>query len=335
MACLYPRTVGFLADGKTISYSLKKINSEFAVFQLPCGKCTECRLDYAKEWALRSIKEAMMYEKNSFVTLTYNDENLGENKLQYSDFQDFVQKLRDKILETNIKGWTSKNGKEKHQYREEFKEELEKLRISIFSTGEYGTKSKRKHFHALIFNYYPGDAIYYKSNDIGDKIYTSDTLNALWGRGFVTVGAISLESAGYCARYAAKSLEHGHDGEHQYTAISKKSNKNAIGKKWIEKYWKNVFELGYVDHEGKKMPIPRYFKKWLQKNQPEQWELYITGLNSKRQLLGIEKTNKERLMQMLINEKRPVHKGAGVSQLEHKRKIAKQKFNNLNKETKL
>lgn len=328
MACLYPRSVGFLADGKTITYSPRKFNKEFATFQLPCGKCLQCRLDYANEWALRSVKEAMMYDENSFLTLTYDDEHLGVNKLDYTDFQEFIKKLRDRILADKIHGWTSMNNAERSAYRKEFREELEKIRISVFCTGEYGTKGKRKHWHALVFNYRPSDLVAHKTNHNGDTVYTSDTLNALWGKGFVTVGNITLESAGYCAKYATKSLEHGHDGCHEFTPLSRKSNKNAIGKKWLEAYWKNVFDLGYVDHDGKHLPIPRYFKKWLQKNHPSEWEKFVTKLNVERVKKFADLAAKEAAHQKEVNAKRTGLKGPQTSPLEHKRIIAKQKFNN-------
>ena len=38
-----------------------------------CGKCMDCRLSRAREWSLRVMHEASMYDRNIFVTFTYDD----------------------------------------------------------------------------------------------------------------------------------------------------------------------------------------------------------------------------------------------------------------------
>ena len=43
---------------------------------IPCGQCIGCRLEKARQWAIRCVHESKMWEHNSFVTLTYNDFNL-------------------------------------------------------------------------------------------------------------------------------------------------------------------------------------------------------------------------------------------------------------------
>ena len=196
MRCTSPRTVGFQADGKTLCWSKNNYSKEYATFQLPCGKCIECRLSYAREWAIRCIHEAQMHEENCFVTLTYSQENLKSPFLQYRDFQLFMKKLR----------FAYPNKK-----------------IGVFVTGEYGEKTKRPHWHAIIFNYRPSDAIKKYTTDRGDTVYSSESLSKIWDHGIAEFGSVTLESAGYCARYAAKKLVHGADEDHDFQPISKKS----------------------------------------------------------------------------------------------------------------
>lgn len=312
MRCLSPRTVGFLADGKTITWSQKNYSKEYATFQLPCSKCIECRLEYARQWAVRCVHEAKMYENNSFVTLTYSDENLKSSKLQYKDFQDFVKRLRYDI-------WQRTPNYEKEQNR-----------ISIFVTGEYGELRKRPHWHALIFNWRPDDLVHHYTNDNGDRVYTSATLDNLWTHGNTEVGSITFNSAGYVARYAAKKLVHGKDDEHDYQPVSKKSSKNAIGKKFLEKYWKDIFNYGKCILEGgQQIPIPRYYEKWLQKNQPEAWENYITKIKAERVARAEAKNKLDKLNEARINSKRHFSKGGQVTDLEMKKVIIEQKFAQL------
>lgn len=81
MRCTSPFTVGFQSDGKTLSWTAKNRSWEFPTFQLPCGKCIECRLEYARQWAVRCVHEAQMHSRNAFITLTYSDEHLKKKSL--------------------------------------------------------------------------------------------------------------------------------------------------------------------------------------------------------------------------------------------------------------
>jgi len=97
--------------------------------------------------------------------------------------------------------------------------------IGCFVTGEYGEKNKRPHWHAILFNYSPGDMEYHSSNERGDKLYTSKTIERLWGLNDSEkrpnlIGSVTFHSAGYCARYSAKKLVHGRDDEHSFQPIS-------------------------------------------------------------------------------------------------------------------
>jgi len=255
MRCLNPRTVGFMDDGKTISWSQKHFSKEYATFQLPCTKCIECRLEYARQWAVRCVHEASMYQDNAFITLTYSDEHLKSDKLQYVDFQLFMKRLRKTLNEP----------------------------IGFFVTGEYGEKTKRPHWHAIVFNWTPRDAKPSRVTERGDRVFTSDHLDRLWGKGRTETGTVTFESAGYCARYAAKKLVHGSDECHDYHPISKKSSKHAIGKKFLEKHWKDIFNYGEVHlPDGNMSCIPRYYEKWLKEHQPDAWIEYIDKLKLKR-----------------------------------------------------
>jgi len=255
MRCTDPRTVGFMADGKTITWSPKNYSKEYATFQLPCGKCIACRLEYARQWAIRCVHEASMYDNNCFITLTYSDENLKSPKLEYRDFQLFMKKLR----------------------------KTQNAKLGVFVTGEYGDLTKRPHWHAIIFNWRPTDCVPKYKNDRGDQIYSSQLLTKLWSHGITELGSVTFESAGYTARYAAKKLAHGNDESHDYQPISKKSNQQAIGKKWLEKFWPDVFTHGYIIlSDGTQTAIPRYYEKWLQKHQPKEWEDYVTRTKQRK-----------------------------------------------------
>jgi len=299
MRCTSPKTVGFCPDGKTLSWSPKSYSKEFATFQLPCGKCISCRLESARQTAIRCVHEASMYPKNCFITLTYDNENILNSRLNYRDFQLFVKRLREDIRNSALS-------------------ESEK-KIGVFVAGEYGDKTKRPHWHAIIFNWEPSDKKPKYKNDRGDQVYSSELLTNLWGKGITELGSVTFESAGYCARYAAKKLTHGKDGEHDFNPISKRSSKHAIGKKWIEKYWKDVFSHGYIVlRNGKTCGIPRYYEKWFQKHMPDHWAYYVTEVKSKNISKAIEQEKRNQEFYQFTGEKQKTDA-----------KIIKQKFEEI------
>lgn len=307
MRCLSPRTVGFKSDGKTISWSPKSYSKEYSTFQLPCSKCIECRLEYARQWAVRCVHEASMHENNSFITLTYNDENLKSPWLDYRDFQLFAKKLR-----------KTQNG-----------------RIGYFVTGEYGDQKKRPHWHALIFNYRPRDLQPKYQNERGDHVSSSESLEKLWGQGITEVGQITFESAGYCARYAAKKLVHGNDQDHPYQPISKKSSRQAIGKAFLERHWPDVFNYGRVIlPDGQETQIPRYYEKWLLKNHPEVWWHYVTEVKQKKMNEGEAREQREQQRYWDQMDQRSWNKLPLITKLQRRKIIIEEKFKQLQKHLK-
>jgi len=340
--CTSPYNVGFKTDGKTLSWSPKEHSREFATFQIPCGKCLSCRLESARQTAIRCVHEAQMYEKNSFITLTYSDENLKSPRLIYNDFQLFIKKLRSRIFSDYLnKLYPDLNQKAQRKLfnsltKESKDEHLQKIRISVFVAGEYGDIGKRPHWHAIIFNWRPDDEQYKYSNHRGDRVFTSQLLDETWGKGITEIGSVTFESAGYCARYATKKLYHGKDGEHEFNPISKRSSKYAIGKKWIEKYWSDVFSYGYIILNGDiKTSIPRYYEKWFQKHHPEKWIHYVTQLKPKIVESAIEKEKKITIEEKKFSIIRGRNIGLKNKRLKDKNKILEIKFKENKKHLKI
>lgn len=253
MRCTSPATVGFQSDGKTLCWSSKKYSKEFAPFQLPCGKCISCRLIQAREKAIRCVHEASLYENNTFLTLTYSEENLESPFLIYDHAQKFLRDLR---------------------YRYPLQS------IPYVATGEYGGQNKRPHFHLLLFNFDPGDKLFHKKNKYGDILYTSKIIDEIWSRNDKEkapslLGPVDLSTAGYVCRYQLKKLEHGVDAD-KYKPKVEYSKRYAIGKKWIEQNWEETFTKGYVQIDSPEhYKIPRYYEDWLKKNHPLAWENYV------------------------------------------------------------
>ena len=285
-------------------------------FQVDCHKCIPCRLKTAREKAIRALHEADQHNGNNiFLTLTYAPEKLTSDKLQYRDFQLFMKSLRE-LRTRNVE-----NPKEN--------------KIKFMVTGEYGDKTKRPHWHTILFNYWPHDALLHRENELGHKIYTSKEIETIWDHGFSEFGGVTMESAGYVARYAAKKLIHGKDQDHDYHPKHQPSQ--GIGKQWIEKYWKQTFTNGYVVlPNGEKCSIPRYYQEWLKKHQPDAHHKYL----STKKLEIIEqmeqKTRREEIeyLNTLYNGTHD-YRNAPLTKATIKHQVLTRKFNRLQKELKI
>lgn len=297
MQCINPLKAGYNKFTGEREYNQRSHISGLDPDTFPCRKCLPCRLNQAREKAIRCYHEAKMHKESIFLTLTYSDEHLKSPRLIYADFQKFMMDLLER------------------RYRDVTDPEIRKtLFIPFMVTGEYGDKTKRPHWHALLFNFRPRDEKALRTTDRGDRIFTSEALQSLWGKGIIEYGEITLESASYVARYAAKKLAHGSDQEHEFHPIHKTSSKHAIGKRWIERYWKHTFRNGFVVlPNGARSKIPRYYVDWLKKHNPDEWRRYVTETRLKNQELAAEKSRKQELTYMsdvwtayATNQPRPI-----------------------------
>lgn len=146
--------------------------------------------------------------------------------------------------------------------------------VSYFMCGEYGESSRRPHYHACLFGLRFPDQAFYKKGKDGSPIYTSASLQQLWPMGFCTVGAVTFESAAYCARYVMKKVTGPTAAAHyqvivpetgelvqlvpEYVAMSLKP---AIAKGWYSDFSEDVYPDDFVVIRGKKMKPPKYYDR--------------------------------------------------------------------------
>lgn len=264
MRCISPLKASYDKQGD-ITYSSRSSIPGLVPLEFECRRCLPCRLNIAREKAIRSVHEAKMHKDNIFLTLTYDEEHLTSDRLQYLDFQLFMKSLREKVT----RGVTDKELKNK-------------LYIPYIVTGEYGEKNKRPHWHALLFNYAPTDQKLKYTTDRGENVWESQEIDKIWKKGMTEYGSVTMDSAGYVARYAAKKLVHGKDQEHDYHPIHKTSNRRAIGRSWIEKYYEHTFNNGFIVlQNGEISKIPRYYVDWCKDNHPKLYEKYISEVRPK------------------------------------------------------
>jgi len=243
-------------------------------FNLPCGQCIGCRLNYSRQWAIRCIHESQMHENNCFITLTFSPEALATRENPHSldmrEWQLFMKRVRKKYG----------NG------------------IKFFHCGEYGEKNRRPHYHALLFGHDFTDKQLWTQRS-GVKLYTSQVLTefkypnkpyhpisnpivgGLWPYGFSTIGDVTFESAAYCARYVLKKVNGDAAADHytytdpssgevinikpEYCTMSRgREPGTALGGSWFKKYKNDVYPHDYVVIRDKiKVKPPRYYDSLL------------------------------------------------------------------------
>lgn len=231
---------------------------------LPCGQCIGCRIARSREWALRCVHEASLHTENSFITLTYNDSNLpSDGGLRIKHFQDFMKR---------------------------FRKDIEPAKIRFFHCGEYGSKNKRPHYHAIVFGYSFPDRSLYK-NARGNNLYISEQLSRLWPFGFSIIGEVSIQSANYVARYCMKKVTGDKAIEHYQTVNTETgelhqvspeyvtmSRRPGIAADWYKQYQSDCFPKDFITHEGAKFKVPKFYGRLLEESHEE----YYRSIKDKR-----------------------------------------------------
>lgn len=209
---------------------------------LPCNQCIGCRLEKARQWALRIVHEKRLHRESDFLTLTYEDKNLPPGgSLVVRDLQLFMKRLRKNLGP-----------------------------VRFYACGEYGELTSRPHYHVLLLNASFHDRKFYKRSRDHD-LYNSAALSKLWTVGDHYIGDVTFESAAYCARYVTKKIT-GPPAEAHYAGrlpeFATMSLKPAIGLGWFDKYKDEAYKADSAISNGKQVALPRYYDKKLEALEP-------------------------------------------------------------------
>ena len=197
----------------------KKYNGfNFKRLLVPCGHCAACLQRKRNVWSYRLSYELKSHEKAVFITLTYSDENVPKDGVSIRDCQLFLKRLR----------------------------KTHKLRYYLVS--EYGTNTRRPHYHAIIFGL--------SSADI-------NIIDSAWSKGFVSVGNVNSASINYTTKYMiTKDIE---DDDTVNKPFSLMSRKPMLGSNYVDNmadWHKADLTRNYSpDKGGKKMPLHRGYRE--------------------------------------------------------------------------
>lgn len=210
-------------------------NQEDRFAPVPCGKCPECLKRRVASWSHRLEMESLRWQRQFFVTLTYNTDNVpissnGFLTLEPDHPKNFFKRLRKSV------------GK-----------------CRYYLAGEYGTQKKRPHYHIILF---------------GTDVMTEQHIIDAWtiphssprrSYGDVYFGKVEAASIRYTVQYYDKGdWQPAHKRDDRIPEFSRMSNgigQNFLTPKMVQHFLDNPEKSYIYDREGRKIAIPRYYKR--------------------------------------------------------------------------
>jgi hypothetical protein len=204
-------------------------------YLVPCGRCAACLQRKRSDWVVRLQQELKCSENALFITLTYEDRYVpttGEHDtLSRIDVQKFMKRLR-KRCEKGIK---------------------------YYLVGEYGSKTQRPHYHAIMFNVMPLDKTKQPQDVITDSWMIIRSDNKRVPIGHVHFGTVTGASMSYTAKYILQNWRKYLEKERPFSLMSK-----GIGIDYVKTNYRyhenNIEHMHMVNEGGSKTALPRYYK---------------------------------------------------------------------------
>lgn len=279
MACFHPLRAWRTPSGNVVLNQLE--GADYTPLRLPCGGCLGCRLAYAQAWALRCQLELQRHEHAVFTTLTYDDAHVPVTLPKPSEAVPlWVKRLR------------------KHKGAKS---------VRFYASAEYGERTNRPHFHALLYGMSENDA---------------QLIEEKWPFGHTRTERITPARIAYTAGYCHKKTDYKHIRhervdpatgevymwEPPYKLMSRNPGIGGHARAWL-----NSWRL-YAIKDGHKMAVPRYLH--------EAWKLQATAQEK-------ENLENEKLKLSLVTDSTPYTLNAAKKIKEKQQEINHQKRNYL------
>jgi hypothetical protein len=229
-------------------------------FPVPCGKCLPCQKKRRSDWSLRLEHEYLFSDSALFITLTYNQSSLPRTKEGYPTLvkkhvQDYIKRLRFKHVQ-----YVSKQLKVPYKQVKNVSKP-----IRYYAVGEYGSKTRRPHYHMILFNYEISNLA-----PITTQWKNTDTKITM---GHVDVGTVTGASINYVTKYMFKDFFKKDKRVRPFSLMSKKP---IIGHAYLENYGThhiNNETLLVADKNGNQRRLPKAYLHRLFTNKQDRLEL--------------------------------------------------------------
>lgn len=289
MPCYHPLTAidyGLKDNGKknikVVSGNTEIDNSkDINIISLPCGHCVGCLLERSRQWADRCMLESTYHDSNCFITLTIDDYHLytmnpiyHANDLIWSPLDNLFsdQFDYDGCLVPQDKKYASLRKTDFQLFMKRLRKKLKQkydITIRFFACSEYGTKSLRPHYHAIIFGYdFSDDRVLYKQNFNGDKLYNSKLLSDCWPFGHAVIADCNWNTCAYVARYCLKKSDNDLNSFYEHFNCEPEavfmSRRPGIARDYYDDHKHTIYNSSSIilpNSNGRKIRPPRYFDK--------------------------------------------------------------------------
>jgi len=211
----------------------------------PCGRCYACLRNKQREWFVRLTEEAKVAKNCFFVTLTYDNEHLPIDK----DGNSYVCKKDVMYFRKRL----YKNMGSPSDFR-------------YYIASEYGPKTMRPHYHAILFNVSETDII--KLHAIVRKSWSKQKQVGSKARDYfchsrgITIDEVNNNRIGYVTGYVMESKKDLQCGKKVFSLKSKGLGKSYLhSKSRVAWHKENILEHNYYPlPDGKKMALPEYYR---------------------------------------------------------------------------
>lgn len=226
MACFHPNHVRLIDGRSRFLGSAAYIKSNDLYYDdpvnfkalVPCGHCMGCRLDRARVWADRMLLELKDNDYNAlFVTLTYNDASLPHAwHVGCNYFDGFYEGVEPLVLFDDEDWIAAAAGasatlsvRDTQLFMKRLRKTFKNRRLRYFLAGEYGPKTHRPHYHAIIYGLTLSD---FKDcrikdfNSLGQPRYISKSFERIWGNGYCVLAPVNWNTCAYVSRYTMKKV---------------------------------------------------------------------------------------------------------------------------------
>lgn len=202
------------------------------VLHVPCGKCPACRANLRNGWSARLLQELDSHTKlgrhSLFLTLTFDEESLSAFKDDpYVPLRRFIDLLRKKCG----------------------------TRPRYFFITELGGKTKRLHFHGILFG-------------VSRSQLSFDFMHHAWKCGHSWIGYVNDRTCNYITKYLLKdcldSIEDSTGNPFRPSIYCS----NGLGLSYVNaesiEYHINGFDpIFYITRNGRRYPLHPYYRNKL------------------------------------------------------------------------
>lgn len=199
-----------------------------AATPFPCGQCLPCRINQGRVWQHRILLETMSHAHNTWIGLTYNEQNLpNPPNVRKDHIQKFIKRLRKRV--------------EKFRY---------------LCVGEYG-ELWRPHYHLCLFGFNPINSpvvfdLWNKCDIDGFFCGKIEEYSAKYTAGYTTAKLTKrrdFEANGLLPEFMLSSRKKGGIG---YPTIV------SIAKKWRDSKWNDGRIIRELQNGKIGRPLGRY-----------------------------------------------------------------------------